>query len=125
MTVPNVQPVYFIAWEKNSHFDNTINGMKAKAFQFINSLLQKKEKVIDNGLVEGYTGLIRACLQNLEFVVSQKFSYLQEMDKESLDFPDYNYENLLYQVLLFLSRILIREPFVDNFKAHDRKYIFI
>jgi hypothetical protein len=121
MTIPNVQPVYFIAWTNNSEYDNSMNSMKSKAFQFFNSLLQKKDKVIDTSFVEGYTELIKSCLQNLQFVITEKFSYLQEMDKESTTFPDYNYENLIYQVLLFLSKSLIREPFIDTFRSFDKK----
>jgi hypothetical protein len=120
MTIPNVQPVYFIAWEGNSEYDNSMNSMKAKAFQFINSLTQKKEKVIDVAFVDSYTNLTRTCIENLQYVITNKFAYIQEMDKESNNFPDYNYENLIYQVLLFLSRVLIREPFIDTFRTYDK-----
>jgi hypothetical protein len=121
MTIPNVQPVYFIAWENNSEFDNSMNSMKAKAFQFLNSLMQKKEKLIDASFVDSYTVLVQSCISNLQFVITDKFSYIQEMDKESNNYPDYNYENLIYQILLFLSKILIREPFVETFRTYDKK----
>lgn len=122
MTIPNVLPVYFIAWEGNSDFDNSINGMKAKAFQFINSIVQNyKGKMADDMLVKTYTNLIQTSIQNLDFVVTQKYGYLKEMSKDSITYPDYNYENLLYQVLLFLARILVKDPFMDSFASFAKQ----
>jgi hypothetical protein len=116
MTIPDVMPVYFIAWQGNSAFDISINSMKSKAFLFINSILQsKKEKITENALVPLYTELVQASVRNLEYVVSEKFEYIQLMNKDGDQYPDYNYENVIYQIILFLSRILIREPFINEF----------
>lgn len=115
MTVPEVMPVYFIAWQGNNAFDTSVNSMKAKAFLFINSILQsKKEKIIENVLLPLYTELVQSSVTNLEYVVAEKFEYIQNMGKDHL-IPDYNYETLIYQVILFLSRVLIREPFINQF----------
>jgi hypothetical protein len=116
MTIPNVMPVYFIAWQGDSSFDISINSMKSKALLFLNSILQsKKEKITENQLVPLYTELVQASVRNLEFVVSEKYHYIQNMDKDGDQYPDYNYENVIYQIILFLSRILIREPFINDF----------
>jgi hypothetical protein len=123
MTIPNVMPVYFIAWQGDKALDNSINSMKSKAFLFINSILQsKKEKIADGQLVPLYTELVQASVRNLEYVVSEKFEYLQKMDKEDDTCPDNNYEDIIYQIILFLSKILIREPFINEFGQFAYKY---
>jgi hypothetical protein len=116
MTIPNLMPVYFIAWQGDSTFDSSVNMMKTKALHFINSILQsKKDKNTENELVPLYTELIQSSVRNLEYVVSEKFDYIQRMGKDSLECPDNNYENIIYQIILLLSRILIRQPFINEF----------
>lgn len=116
MTIPNIMPVYFIAWTENKQFDNSINSMKSKAFLFINSILQsKKEKIVEPNLIPAYTELVEASVRNLEFIVGEKFEHIQRMNVNCNQYPDNNYENVIYQVILFLSRLLIREPFINQF----------
>lgn len=123
MTVPGVLHPQFIAFQGDSEFDNTINIMKAKVFQFINSIISNYKSVLEEEyLVKIYSNLIQITIDNLNFVVLNKFNYLQEMTKDSLNFPDYNYENLIYQMILFLSKILVKDPFVDNFAAFVKQF---
>ncbi len=126
MNIPNLMPDYFIAWTQNNHFDNSINSMKAKAFLFINSILQsKKEKIVENVLIPSFTELVQASVRNLEFIVSEKYQHIQKMNPDCHEYPDNNYENLIYQVILFLSRVLIREPFINQFGQFAYKYNII
>jgi hypothetical protein len=116
MTIPNIMPVYFIAWQGNASFDMSINSMKAKALHFINSILQsKKDKQTENELIPLYTELIQSSVRNLEYMVTEKFNYIQNMSRDSIDYPDNNYESIIYQILLFLSRVLVRQPFINEF----------
>lgn len=121
MHIPNVLPVNFIAWQGDKQFDNAINSMKAKAFQFLNSVMQNNKHKLDDNMIKTLSSLIQACVQNLEYVVNEKFSYLQEINKESTNFPDYNYENLIHQILLFLTRTLGRDPFLDQFSTYHKQ----
>jgi hypothetical protein len=126
INVPNYMTEnYSIAWSGESQFDNSINSMKVKAFQYLNSLVSNyKSKINDENLIKTYTDLISASIRNLEFVVTNKFKYIQEMSKDSISFPDYNYENLLHQIMIFLDKVLIREPFISQFNSLAKQYIF-
>lgn len=123
MTVPGILHPQYIAFQGDSEFDNAINIMKAKVFQFINSIVTNyKSKLEEEYLVKTYSSLIQTTIDNLDFVVLNKFNYIQEMTKDSLNFPDYNYENLIYQMILFLSKILVKDPFVDNFTGYAKQF---
>ena len=122
MTIPGILHPQFIAFNGDSEFDNSINIMKAKVFQFINSIVSNyKTKLEEQYLTKIYSNLIQVTIENLNFVVLNKFNYLQEMTKDSTTFPDYNYENLIYQMILFLSKILVKEPFVENFSSFSKQ----
>lgn len=121
MNVPGTQQI--IAWQGDTNFDTSINSMKTKTLQFINSIITSyKSKLADENLVKTFSSLITISIQNLDWVVLNKFNYLQSMDKESLDFPDYGYENFIYQILQFINKIIIKEPFMDNFTSISKQF---
>lgn len=122
LTLPSIWPNYFIVWSGDAVLDNSLNSLKAKAVAFINSILQSfKEKINNEELINSLIPLVTKSIENLEFVVNNRFEYLQNMNKESSEFPDYNYENLIYQIMLFLGRFLSRDPLINYFSPYIKK----
>jgi hypothetical protein len=110
---------FFIVWTGNKDFDNILNGMKSKSFQFISYLIQCEGQIIKtNIIIETVTQLVQSCTLNLNYVVQNKFEYLNNLEPGNItnnEFPDYNYDSLLFQIFLFLSRFLSREPIITHF----------
>lgn len=102
--------------------DNTVNSLKSKCLQFISLIIQLHGNSLKNQtLIDTVSNLSNNCVDNLTLIVNSKLQYLSLMDSESDDFPDYNYESLLFQIMLYLSRFLIREPIVTHFTPFVKK----
>ena len=95
--------------------------MKAKSFQFISFLLQNEGGVISNLLLEHLTAIIPQSISGLSMFVSEKLDYLSQMNKDSAEFPDSNFDILLFQIMLFLSRVLVRDPVMTQFTPLVKK----
>lgn len=107
-----------ICWTTNQDLDKSVNLMKAHAVNYIYfSLTCMKKAEISSDMQYELTNLINYGIQLFEFIISYKFDYIKLMSNVSLEFPDNNYEKLLYNFLCFFSRILIIEPFSNLFNA--------
>lgn len=123
MTIPGLLEPHYVAFKGDSEFDNSINVMKSKVLQFLNVLIgQQKGKIEDPNLVKVYSTLIQSTIENLDFLVSNKFSYIKEMSKDSTTYPDYGYEHFIYQMILFLGRIIIKSPFMESFNEYSKNF---
>jgi hypothetical protein len=110
-----------ISFTGNNEYDSKVNSMKAKSFQFISFLLQNEGSVISNLLLEHLTAIIPQSISGLSIFVSERLDYLSQMSKDSADFPDSNFDILLFQIMLFLSRVLVRDPVMTQFTPLVKK----
>jgi hypothetical protein len=106
-----------ICWSTNKDLDLHINAMKAHAIQFVHLSLSciKKGEKITHDLASELNILINYGIQLFDFIISNKYEYLMLMSNNSKEFPDNNYEKLLYNYLTFFSRIFFIEPFMTAF----------
>jgi hypothetical protein len=105
----------FIAFTGNNDYDSMVNSMKAKSFQFISLLLQNEGVVISNLFLENLTKIIIPSITGLSVFVTEKLEYISQMHKDSKECPDNSYDILLFQIMLFLSRVLVRDPVMNQF----------
>jgi hypothetical protein len=104
-------------------FDSHLNSMKSKSLQFICYLIQLEGSSIKNDLIiEHGSKIVKLAISTLENTISFKLGYIMEMHKGNIDSPDYNYDILLFHILLFLSRFLTREPILTQFTPYIKKY---
>lgn len=112
-----------ICWSTNTELDNCVNAMKANAINYVFlSLSCFKKGEFNHDLTNEFNVLINYGIQLFEFIIYNKFEYLKSMGSDSKEFPDNNYEKLLYNYLTFFSRILYIEPFQTAFTSFIFKY---
>ncbi len=95
--------------------------MKSKAFQLISYMVQTEGHSIKNQtIVDNCSKIVNFAISSLGSVISEKMNYLTEMSKGG-EVPDNSYDTLLFQIMLFLTRFLAREPIVTQFKGFVKK----
>lgn len=110
-----------ISFTGNTEYDSMVNSMKAKSFQFISFLIQNEQTTIPPTFLEHLTKILLPSITGLSVVINEKLDYLSQMHKDSKEFPDSNHDILLFQIMLFLSRVLIREPVMSQFSPLVKK----
>ena len=89
--------------------------MKGKALQFVNEVLLSYKKTIKSKqLVDTCSKIVEPAIKNLSYVISEKFEYISKMKKDG-EVEDNNYEFFIYQIILFFTRFITKEPIVDSF----------
>jgi hypothetical protein len=117
----NQQEGNLILFTGDKEVDTQLNTMKAKAFQLVSYIVQAEGATIKNQLiVDNCSKVVNLAISSLNFVVSDKLSYLSEMGKDT-QFPDHGYDALLFQIMLFLSRFLVRDPVLTQFTGFVKK----
>ena len=109
--------------------------MKSKCFQFISFSIQKlsiklQEKsnssliIQDQSFIELFVDLMKLVIKSLEDILSNKGKFhLIKTSKEGIFTSDSNYNNLLYQMFLYLNRILLRDPIKKEFSSYIKYFI--
>jgi hypothetical protein len=99
--------------------------MKSKCFHFLNHIISslKNQPKDETNLNPLYFSLLEETTKNLSFIVENKLEYVYSMDKESLNFPDNNYELLLIEMLNYLNIILLKDNYYLIF-SNDCKRFF-
>lgn len=98
--------------------------MKSKAFQLISYMIQVEGVSIKNqSIVDNCSKVVNLAISSLNYAVGEKLAYLSEMGKDN-QYPDYGYDILLFQIMLFLSRFLVREPVLTQFTGFVKKYFY-
>jgi hypothetical protein len=121
-TIPDIMSTSIIAWTKEEEFDTAINMMKIRSFQLLNTVLNYYKHVIeDEKILSTFGSLIKTIVSNLEYVVANKLEYIIKMDKDNENFPDYEYDFIIFQMIMFLSRILSREPLITQFSEFSKQ----
>lgn len=107
----------FMSFTQNKDIDCSINSLKAKAFMWISMLIQYDgtEEVSHPDLIEKGKNLFGVINEGFKYIIKNHIDYLQNMDSDdSSKYNDYEYSNIIFQANLFLSRILIRKPFINT-----------
>ena len=119
--------------EKKSY---EINHMKSKAIQFLSFITQvstleernceeeEKNYINDKELVETINKIIFLIVNTFEDILNskEKFYFLKKY-KEIINEEDDCYNILLFQICVFLTRSLIREPIKTEFSAHIKQFL--
>ena len=113
-----------------------INNMKSKVIQFLSFITQtstleerkmdedKKNCINDNELVELINKIIYLIISSFEDILNnkEKFYFLRKYNNE-IDEEEDCYNILLFQICVFLTRSLIREPIKSNFTLHIKQFL--
>ena len=112
-----------ISFSDRIEVDSNLNSMKAKAFQVLSYIIQTESGgVIKNEIIiQPLSKLVNLTVSSLYYIVNEKMKYISEMSKSSKEFPDNNYENVIFQMMLFLCRFLTREPIISQFTGYVKK----
>jgi hypothetical protein len=103
-----------------------LNSMKSKAFQMVSYIVQLEGvTMLNNMLIESCSKLVTFSISSLNSIINEKLEYISNMSRGHKKYPDYNYEILIFQIMLFLSRFLAREPIVTQFSGFVKKYFFL
>ena len=112
-----------------------MNHMKSKAIQFLSFITQvstleernseeEKNFINDKELVELINKIIYLIVNTFEDILSNKEKYyFVRKYKEDIKEEDDGYNILLFQICVFLTRSLIREPIKTEFSAHMKQFL--
>ena len=113
-----------------------INILKSKAIQFLSFITQmstledkiteeeSKNVITDKELIELLNKLIVLIIKSFEDILNNenKFNAIRRNKGEFNDEED-SYNSLLFQICVFLTRCLIREPIKQQFAGHMRQFL--
>ena len=130
------KPNPIIVFNEDETKCNEINIMKSKALQFLsfitqvstleskNSVEDFKNYIDDNELVELINKLIYLIGNSFEDILSnkEKYYFLKKYDQEISEEDDC-FNILLFQMYIFLTRSLIREPIKSKFSTYIRQFL--
>ena len=119
-----------ITWTGNKDYDKSTNSLKSRCFQVITKIMKYYRKIeknkIKQSLKEGTqedgdfvklsTNLTLECFKNLEKVITERFSYIQNFGDDN---PDYNYESILFYILEYLYTVSKQQSFVQYFNTQS------
>ena len=130
----NPNPI--IVFNENEKLCNEINHMKSKAIQFLSLITQvstlgekyleedEKNFINDKELVELINKIIVLIVKSFEDILNnkEKYYFLRKY-KEDMNDEDDSYNILLFQICVFLTRSLIREPIKTDFSVHMKQFL--
>ena len=74
-----------------------LNMMKSKCYNYLRDLIKIfKEKIINESIIKILSCVVDVCIFNLEFIITEKFRNISKMSRDKKEFPDYNYELVIY-----------------------------
>jgi hypothetical protein len=128
---PNPIIVFNIDEDKYSE----MNHMKSKAIQFLSFITQvstleeknmeeEKDFINDKELVELINKIIVLIVKTFEDILNnkEKYFFLRKY-KEDMKEEDDSYNILLFQICVFLTRCLVREPIKTEFSVHMKQFL--
>ena len=131
-----VNPNPMIVFNKDEKICFELNLMKSKAIQFISLIIQistlKEEKMNeeeinylgDKDLQKMISDLITLIINSFQDILNnkEKFNFIKRYTGELDDKGD-SYNSLLFQICVFLTRGLVREPIKSNFSGNIRQFL--
>ena len=131
----NQNPIIIFTLIENENLCSKINTMKSKCFQFMSFSIQKLSVYIgqnanssltlqNQDFIELFATLMKLSIKSLEDILSNKEKFLLiKTSKEGIFQSDTNYNHLLYQIFLFLSRCLLRNPIKQEFSSYIKYFV--
>ena len=130
----NPNPI--IVLNKNEKLCYELNNMKGKAIQFISFIIQistMKEKydnddinnyIKDKDLQKTIKDIMALIVKSFQDILNskEKYNYIRQNFEEKNDEDDIN-NMLLYQICVFLTRALIREPIKSELKSNMKQFL--
>ena len=130
------EPNPIIVFNQDEKLCYELNNLKSKAIQFLSfitqistledKLLEEDEKnvITDNELIEVLNKLINLIITCFEDILKSenKFNLIRKYNGEINEEED-SYNMLLFQICVFFTRCLIREPIKTKFSAYMRKFL--
>ena len=115
-----------ISFTGNKQIDSAINGMKEKSFMWISMLIQYEstDAIYHEKLIEKSILLFKLITDTFKFLIKNKMGYLAKMSGISNEFTDNEYNSIIFQANLFLSRVLIREPMISTMVSNIKEFLF-
>lgn len=112
-----------IYYTDNSKVNGGVNSMKSKAFQFLTRIIEAyKEQLKNEKMILLSTKLIKVIMNSIDYAIKNKkiSLFAQEVDindaKNQNDLVNPNeFNTLVFSMLAFLTRALIREPIKTQF----------
>jgi hypothetical protein len=112
----------FISFSGSKEVDCALNLMKCKSFMWISILIQNEGNEIKNkALIEKCMRLFLSVVAGFKVVLANKYEYISLMSKDDVKCPDNDYSTIIFQANLFISRLLVREPIVNNMNKHIKE----
>ena len=130
------KPNPIIVFNSNEKLCYEINHMKSKAIQFLSFITQIssvedkygdddiKNNINDKELKELLSKLIYSIVNTFEDILNNenKFNFLRKYTGEFNNEED-SYNMVLFQICVFLTRTLIREPIKTQFSGHMKQFL--
>ena len=130
----NSNPIIIFSTDEKKGYE--INHMKSNIFQFLSLITQistleeeksdKKNKnlITDNELVKLINNVIVLIISSFENILNNKnkFIFIRRYNLETNEEDDC-FNILLFQMCVFLSRSLIREPIKSEFSLHIKQFL--
>ena len=103
-------PIIYIC--QNKELSQKMNILKAKCFQFISAIIQYLgESIKEENLINITSSIIKLTVNSLENLIND---YINLLDNLIVDDDPLNI--IIYNMIIFLTRGLIREPIKSNFE---------
>ena len=103
----------------NNNISEKMNILKTKNFQFLSAVIQYLGEIIkENNLINMTSSIIKLVINSLENLIEEYNLLLNEIksDNDHLN-------NIIYNMIIFLTRSLIREPIKSNFEPLVFKFL--
>ena len=112
-----------VYYTDNSKVNGRVNSMKSKAFQFLTRIIETyKEELVNEKMILLSTKLTKIIMNSIDYTIKNKklSLFTQEIDindaKNQNDLVNQNeFNTLIFSMLAFLTRALIREPIKTQF----------
>ena len=114
-----------IYYTQDSTMNGKVNAMKSKAFQFLTRIIEiYKEEITNQDLVQLSSKMVQLVINSIDYAIkNNKLSLLnQEINfkadssiRDRIGKEEDDYNNFVFSMLAFLTRVLIREPFKTEF----------
>ena len=129
-------PNPLIVFNKNEKLCYELNHMKSQAIQFISFIIpistlaekydsdEDKNYIKDNDLQKIIMDIITLIVKSFQDILNskEKYNFLRKYSEDMNDEED-SYNILLYEICVFLTRALIREPIKTNMNNNIKQFL--
>lgn len=112
-----------ISFSENSEFDIQINTLKLKIIKFIiNEIIPINTYSNDNEIIDSHGTIMKTIIEDLNYIINNKFNYLMKIDSNDENFSDNKYSILIGNLLIYFTKILNKEVFKNNFNKFEKDF---